>query len=230
MELTTVATARTTAGTDALLAVAAAAGILTLRQTTPASPQRGVWLFALGAFGLAAGLGSVVHGFAMSKTLAHVLWQPLYLLLGIVPALFVVGAVAAWRGYPAARRLLPFMLALAGVFYLATLLAAGDFRAFVIFEMSALLFAIGVYLRLAVRRREGAGWMALGLGISLAAGLVQPAKSLLVRFIWTFDHNGIFHLIQLLGLVILIRGLRVTLQSPAESFSYRKEPRCPSAP
>ncbi len=57
--------------------------------------------------------------------------------------------------------------------------------------------------------------MALGLGVSLAAGLVQSATSLMVRFIWTFDHNGIFHLIQLLGLGVLIRGLRVTLQSPA---------------
>ena len=215
MDLTAVATERTTAGADAVLAAAVAVGIFSLRRTTPISWSRGVWLGALAGFGLAAALGTIVHGIAMSSALAHLLWQPLYLLLGVAMALFVVGATAAWRGALTARRLMPFMLALSGLFYLATWRADGDFLVFVIFEVSALVFAVGVYTCLAIRQRPGAGWMALGLGVSLAAGLVQPAKSLSVHFIWTFDHNGIFHLIQLLGLAILIRGLRVTLQSPA---------------
>jgi hypothetical protein len=214
MDLTAVATERTTAGTNVLLAAAVLVGLAYLRGTTPPSPTRSLWLGALGAFGLAVGLGAVLHGLATGEALTRALWQAVYLLLAVVLAMFMAGAVAARWGYPAARRALPFLLALAGAFYLAMQYAAGDFRVFVLFEAIALIFAVSLYAQLARRRRAGAGRMALGLGLSLAAGLVQPMKSLMVRCIWTFDHNGVFHLIQLLGLVILVQGLRTTLQSP----------------
>jgi uncharacterized protein DUF6962 len=54
--------------------------------------------------------------------------------------------------------------------------------------------------------------------VSLAAGAVQAAESLAVHLIWPFDHNGLFHLVQLLGVLLLLRGLTRILQpdwSPA---------------
>ncbi|MGH7526506.1 MAG: DUF6962 family protein, partial [Gemmatimonadales bacterium] len=120
MELVSSATERTTAATDAILALAACIGALYLRSATPRSAARRIWVAALGCAALASALGAVVHGIAVAEPLRGLLWQPLYLLLGTTVALFVVGAVAAWRGGAAARRVLPYMLGLAVLFYLAT--------------------------------------------------------------------------------------------------------------
>ena len=203
------ATERTTAATDAIMAVAALAAILVLRRSTAASFGRGVWLAALGSLLLASVLGAVAHGFTLGPGLRTALWQPLYLALGVTMALFVVGAMRDWRGEAAARRILRPMLALALVFYGITWITGGDFLAFVVYEATALLFALGVYLRLAAAgRRAGAGAMAAALAVSLVAGGIQAAGPLSVRLLWEFDHNGLFHLVQLLGLALLVAGLR----------------------
>lgn len=113
MELAVQATERTTAATDALLALAAVALLLGLRHWSPASFGRAVWLSALAALALASVLGAIAHGLELSAATRDLLWQPLYLALGSAMALFVVGAVRDWRGDRAARRVLPAMLVIA---------------------------------------------------------------------------------------------------------------------
>jgi hypothetical protein len=215
LQLVEAGTERTTAATDLVLALVAWSGRRYLRRRTPASERRRAWLTALGCFGLAAALGAVTHGMVMPEGLRDVLWQPLYLLLGAAVALFVVGAVGDWRGSAAARRVQPAMLAAAVLFYLGTLLAGGEFLVFVVFEVAALGFATVLYLWLAVARRvRGAGIVAAALALSLAAGAVQASPALSARLVWEFDHNGLYHLIQLVGLLLLVLGLRATLQLP----------------
>ena len=208
MDLADSATERTTAATDAVLAVAALAGIAVIRRIAP-SFGRSVWISALAALALASVLGAVAHGLRLDPPTRELLWQPLYLSLGVTMALFVVGAVRDWRGERAARRLLWPMLAVAVVFYGITWITGGDFLAFVVYEAAALLFSLGVYLRLAAGRgRAGAGAMAAALAVSLAAGGMQAMDVGVVRLVWPFDHNGLFHLIQLVGLALLVAGLR----------------------
>ena len=216
MELVGVATERTTAATDAVLALAAAAAIIVLRRTTPPSFGRAVWQAALAALALASVLGAVAHGLELPAATRELLWQPLYLALGVTMALFVVGAVRDWRGEAAGRRVLAPMLALAFVFYGITRLTGGSFLAFVVYEAAALLFSLGVYLRLATGpARVGAALMAAALAVSLAAGAVQASDVGPVRLVWDFDHNGVFHLVQLVGLALLLTGLRRLLASTA---------------
>jgi hypothetical protein len=214
MDLVDVTTERTTAATDAVLALAAAAAILVLRRTTPPSFGRAVWQGALGALALASVLGAAAHGLDLSPATRELLWQPLYLALGVTMALFVVGAVRDWRGDAAGRRVLVPMLALAVGFYGITRLTGGSFLAFVVYEAAALLFSLGVYLRLAAGpARAGAAPMAAALAVSLAAGVVQASGVGPVRLVWDFDHNGVFHLVQLVGLALLLTGLRRRLAS-----------------
>jgi Family of unknown function (DUF6962) len=209
MELVGEITERTTAATDALLGLAAAAGLVCLRRTTPPSFGRAVWQGALAALTAASLLGAVAHGFALTPAARALLWQPLYLTLGVMMALFVVGAVRDWRGEAAGRRTLGPMLVLAVVFYGLTRLTGGDFLAFVVYETAALVFSLAVYLRLASGpAREGAAPMAAALAVSLAAGVIQASGLEPVRLVWEFDHNGVFHLVQLLGLLFLLSGLR----------------------
>jgi hypothetical protein len=218
LELVPTAVERTTAATDALLALAAAAAILLIRQQTPPSFGRSVWQGALAALAAASVLGAITHGLAISGGLRELLWQPLYLLLGVTMSLFVVGAVAERWGAWVARRALGPMLALALVFWGATRLAGGDFLVFVVYEAAALLFSLVVYLSLAATgRRPGAGTVSAALALSLIAGAVQAAPIEPLRLVWQFDHNGLFHLVQLLGLALLVAGLRRRLRArPAE--------------
>jgi hypothetical protein len=216
MELVDVVTERTTAATDVVLALAAAAAILVLRRTTPPSFGRAVWQAALAALALASVLGAVAHGLELPAATRELLWQPLYLALGVTMALFVVGAVRDWRGEAAGRRVLLPMLALAVVFYGVTRLTRGSFLAFVVYEAAALLFSLGVYLRLATGpARAGAAAMAAALTVSLAAGAVQASDVGPIRLVWDFDHNGVFHLVQLVGLALLLTGLRRLLAATA---------------
>jgi Family of unknown function (DUF6962) len=209
MELAGEITERTTAATDAVLALAAAAGLVCLRRTTPPSFGRTVWQGALAALTAASLLGAAAHGLALTPAARALLWQPLYLTLGVMMALFVVGAVRDWRGDAAGRRTLGPMLVLAVVFYGLTRLTGGNFLAFVVYETAALVFSLAVYLTLASGpAREGVAPMAAALAVSLAAGVIQASGLAPVRLVWEFDHNGVYHLVQLLGLLFLLSGLR----------------------
>lgn len=209
----------TTAATDAGLAAMSFAGINWLRRRTPFSFLQRCWQGVLGAFGLAALLGAIAHGFPWPAGQLELIWQPLYLALGVAVACFVLAAVCAGWGDAPARRARPFLLLAAGLFYLVTRLTGGDFLVFVIYEGTGLIFALAVHAWLARSGRPGASWVTAGLAVSLAAGVVQAIDTLSFRLVWTFDHNGIFHLVQALGLWVLLVGLRRLLgaTSPARA-------------
>jgi hypothetical protein len=85
---------------------------------------------------------------------------------------------------------------------------------FVIFETAALLFALAVYARLAITGRRGAALVVSGLVLSLVGGVLQ-ASTLSLHAVWEFNHNGLYHLVQLVGVVFLLVGLRGTLSIPS---------------
>jgi uncharacterized membrane protein YccC len=216
VELTTSITERTTAATDALLALAAFAGVAFLSRVAPPSLGRSMWQLAFVAFGLAASLGAITHGLELEARLEAGLWQVLYMSLGAAVALFVVGAVHDWRGPAVARRVLGPMLVLAVLFYIATRLAGGEFIVFIVFEALALVCTLAVYTMLARRGRRGAALVAIALAISIVAGVIQ-ATNLAVTIVWELDHNGLYHLVQLVGVLVLLAGLRHTLRNAPTS-------------
>ena len=114
-----------------------------------------------------------------------------------VDSCFVAGAVADGFGPRPARPVLVGMLFAALGFYVATRRSGGDFGVFVVFQAAGLLAALAMYFRLAARRRPGAWLVAAALGVSLAAGAIQADESLALRLVWEFDHNGVYHLVQL---------------------------------
>jgi hypothetical protein len=162
-------------------------------------------------FGLlvvASVLGTVVHGLELSESLRSVLWRPLYLSLGLTVALFLIGGMHDWRGEAAARALLPWAIAIGVSFFAVTQLSGGAFLIFVVYEATAMLATLAMYVFLSITGRlAGAGMMTVGIGLSIVAAAVQ-ASPLSVRLIVPFDHNGLFHLVQLTATVALANGLR----------------------
>lgn len=204
---------QTTAATDAVIAVMALRYAWELQRRRSADPWKaGLWAAAFGGLACAGGLGAVVHGLTLSERAKLALWRPLYLILGVVVALFAAGATRDGWGEPAARRTLPgLLLAALGFFGLSQRLKGG-FRVFVVYEAVAMLFALAVYVRLARGGRlAGADLMAAGVLLSILAAAVQASPLELTIYGVPFDHNGLFHLVQMTGLPLLAAGLRAAL-------------------
>jgi hypothetical protein len=205
---------RSTAATDLLLAVVAAGGIIVLN-TVPSGPswKLRIWSGAFAMIALAGLSGFVAHGWILSDRRHRGVWHLLNLSLGLAVSLFVVGVVFDLGGRAPAARILPFMLAGAAVFFLATLYFKGVFRIFIIYEALALCFASVAYGWLAATRACPANFlMAGGVWASLLAALVQTRRGLAWKMVWQFDHNGLFHLLQTIGLMMLIAGVRIAEQ------------------
>ena len=144
------------------------------------------------------------------------LWFPLFLLLGLTVALFVVGAIYDWRGLSAAKRSMPFMIALAVIFFGVTQVISGAFLVFVLYEAVAMLFAFGLYAYLAAKTSSRAMTvMLIGVGLNVVAAAIQATQAVSFTLVWPFDHNGVFHLVQMVALLVLCAGLRMSLVANA---------------
>ncbi len=172
-----------------------------------------MWVLAL--FGLASMLGAAAHGLEWPEPVRAALWVPLYLLLGLSVTLFVVGGIYDWRGEAAARRAFPWAVATGVGVYPLVELFGGAFLIFVAFETTGMLLALGMYGVLAATHRlAGASWVTAGIALTIIAGAVQ-ASHLSVHLFVPFDHNGLFHLVQLVATTMLIAGVRRDLKANA---------------
>lgn len=198
----------TTAATDAAMGVLGIALVLRLRAVnTSAAWSRTVWTWVFLLLVVASGLGAVAHGVALPAPVRAVLWHPLYLSLGLSIALFMVGAVADGRGENASRALLPWAIGTGVAFFALSQLLGGAFLIFVVYETVAMVVALGIYVSLAARRHLPGAWLvSAGIALTLVAAAVQ-ASSLRVDVLIPLDHNGLFHLVQMVATVVVARGV-----------------------
>jgi hypothetical protein len=221
MALNPVPTELTTAATDAILAVLALFCIRWLAARRAAAPAKvTVWILVLALLAVASALGAVAHGFDHSSDVLYLLWQPLFLSLGLVVALFVVAAAYDGFGPETARRLLIPALAVGACFYLITLLFPGTFLVFVLYEALAMLAALALYFRLALKSGERWPWlMVLGIALNIVAAGIQASGSVRLNIGVPLDHNGVFHLVQMVAIVVLVVGVGRSLERETPSPS-----------
>jgi len=215
MEFIDIPTEQITAVTDAILAVMAIAVAVYLHRIGQKNRLKTtLWVCACGLLALSAILGTIVHGFKMSKAFQTFLWHPLYLSLGLLVALFIVAVVYDIWGEAIARQVLPIMVVIGVGFFGITLVWPNGFLVFIIYEAVVMLFALGGYTWVAYRGHlEGAWLMAVGIFVTIIAAGVQASKAFSFTFIWSFDHNAFYHLIQMVAIVLLGAGLRKALLS-----------------
>jgi len=209
MRLTGSRTERTTAATDGLLSLAAAGGIFLLQSLeTPASWKINLWSWTFALIALAAALGAVYPGLVLAERPRALLWRILTVCLSLAISLFLVGVLLDVYGVEAAGRTLPILLAAGVLIYAVSRVFPGLFIVFILYQVLALATALGAYAWMAAwGTLEGAGWMAAGVAVSMIAAGTQAARNLHVTLVWEFDHNGIFHLIQALGVILICVGL-----------------------
>jgi len=204
----------TTSATDALLAIECTLIIACLLRTAPANRWRtNLWCSAFALLAIASFLGTLIHALELPKSIRIALWTPLYLSLGILVLLFIVGAVADWRGKVEAKRLVPWGIGVSAAFFGLTALLDGKFIVFIVYAATIMLSALAIYTFLAATHRlKGAAVVALAIILNLAAAAVQ-ASNLSLHLLFPFDHNGLFHLVQILSTAVLGLGLHLGMKS-----------------
>lgn len=213
IHLTQLPLERTTAASDLVLAVLAFLCTLSLIRNRRADAWKtGLWSSVFLTFGVAALLGAITHGFDLPENVTTVIWMPLYYLLGLAVANFIACVIYEIYGPVIARKSLFPLFAVSVIFFIVTQMYRDIFMVFVIYQASAVILATGVYSGIAIKRKKAGAWfMVAGLVVTLAAGIFQTMNSLVLTLIWDFDHNGIYHLTQMLGIVLLFSGLKSEL-------------------
>jgi hypothetical protein len=213
-----------TAITNLPLVLTSLAAVVCLWRRRQAHPfQAWLWIGLFGSLAIASGVGIFAHGLALDTTVRKLLWLPINGALGLTVACFVAGGVLDRRGPRAARRVLPVLLLLSVGFFCYASFVASSFLPFIFYEGLAMLFCLAVYLTLCFQSRlAGARWMAIGVGITILAAALQAMPAVALRVGVDFDHNGVFHLVQLPGLLCLLIGLRIGLGPKPERESKSK--------
>jgi hypothetical protein len=208
MHLSRTATELTTAATDAVLGLLCLVVVLRLVAVRANAPwKRALWCWVFGLLALGSVLGAIAHGLELPGAALGVLWWFLYLSLGVTVALFVVGGICDWRSERAARAALPWAMGVGASFAALTQVLGGAFVIFVAYEAAAMVATLAMYAFLTIKRRlASAGMVTAGIGLSIVAAAVQ-ASALSLRLIAPFDHNGLFHLVQLGATAALATGL-----------------------
>ncbi|MGD0341248.1 MAG: hypothetical protein ABSA76_06040 [Bacteroidales bacterium] len=218
LQIINIPTEQTTAATDVLMAILAF--IITLKVYRSGKgvdlKKTKIWIWVFGLLTFASAIGAIAHGFQMSKLTNFVLWQPLNLSLGLATGLFFTGVVYDFKNFTLPKAVISILIVCAIIFLIVNVILPNAFIVFIICEAIAMLFAFVAYTILASRKTiEGAGLMAEGIFVTIIAAGIQAIKTIKVIFIWEFDHNGIFHLVQMIGLIILLKGLQTEFRSRA---------------
>ncbi len=210
-------TEQTTAATDLILtfiAITAAFGIHKLGKDLQPLKTK-IWVTVFILLAIAAFFGSLAHGFMMSEKMNYILWQPLNLALGLGVSLFAAGALFDLRTGSLPKGIIPGLVALGIIFYFITVFIPGSFLVFIIYEAVVMIFAFIAYIYLALKGRLiGALWMVMGILVTIIAAAIQATELAHVSLIWEFDHNGIFHIVQMVGILVIYQGLAKSFQAP----------------
>jgi len=215
MTFTPVIAEQTTAATDLALGMMALVLFARLRKLPAVDLlKRRYWSWMFGFLGIASFLGTIVHGLELPVQLHKAIWHILYLSLGMTVAFFAIGAMHELLGGKISRRLMPWILATALLFYLITVIIPGSFLVFTVYEAIALSGALGIYLYLSFRKQYLSYYiMVIGIAISILAAVVQALGKAHLTLVWEFNHNGIFHLIQLTGAIFVYLSLAISLRT-----------------
>jgi len=207
----------TTSATDLVLAIECVVVLAYLRRTPSGDRWKiGLWCWVFGLLAFVSFLGAAAHGLEMPHSLRAAIWKPLYLSLGLLVGLFLVGAFLDWQGRVVARRLVPWSIGLGIIFFGLTEVLNGKFIIFILYEAAAMTSALVIYSFLAATHRlPGAGVMATAIFLNLVAAGVQ-ASSISFTILVPFDHNGVFHLVQMVGIATLGLGLRIGMKPDAK--------------
>jgi hypothetical protein len=157
------------------------------------------------ATALAAITGGTYHGFSahLSPMVLTVLWKTTVIAIGLASFLVLVSIAKARFG----RRVRNLVITIGAVkllVYLAWMTAHDEFVWVILDYAPTMLFVLVVETwQAAVRRQPSSRWIVAGIVVSfLAAGIQASGISIHEHF----NHNDLYHVVQIAALYLLYRG------------------------
>jgi tellurite resistance protein TehA-like permease len=163
------------------------------------------WAVGMGALAVASFAGGTVHGFSMvlAEFVLQGLWKATAYAIGLASCCFLAGTMIA--SVPKPRRQWLILVSLVQFVGYAVWMATHDEFRYVIYNygvtLSVILFA-QIYQKV-VRNAPSAGWIVAGILVSFLGALVQQSGLTLHP---SFNHNDLYHVVQMAGMVLLYRG------------------------
>jgi hypothetical protein len=209
LTLIDVPTEQTTAATDLIIAVLAVVAAIYLRKQGPTAFRGRLWRGVFWLLACAGLLGAIGHGLTLDEHVYNGVWLFAYLTLALLVAAFLVATLRDLVGDSMARRAFPLFPVIALAFFGYAMLDPGNFMPFILYESAAMALSLAGFAWITIRGDlPGAAWITAAIAVNIVAAAIQAQGSLGFTLIWTFDHNGVFHLVQMLGIGLLVRGLR----------------------
>lgn len=169
------------------------------RATFPSLPY---WIATIILLGVAALLGGFAHGLAYRP-----LFTLIYASLAALMVTFLIATLIDGFGPELAGLLRWPVIGLAILFMLIAWRFPRHIQAYAVVEGLIMIGAFAIYLRLALTHAlNGAGYIAAGIAATLTAAVLFMIK-VKFTFIWTFNHNDVYHLVQMAGVLLFFLGL-----------------------
>lgn len=163
------------------------------------------WAGGMGALAAASFAGGTVHGWSpmLGEPVLSALWKGTAFAVGLAACSFFLGTLAATVESPF-RRWWMAMPCLQFAGYVVWMTTHNDFR-YVIYNYGAtfaIILLVQVYCGL-IRKARAAGWIIAGVLVTFLAALLQQSGIALHP---SFNHNDLYHVVQMAGMTLLYRG------------------------
>jgi hypothetical protein len=221
----------TTMATDYVLVLLCGFFAWRLWRVGKETEQTSVYFWAAGfaCFGLTSLAGGTFHGFSLlfSQPVLEELWKVTVYAIGLASFFWLTGTLCASL-LPPVRRfviLIPYIQLIAYVLWMAT---HDDFRyaiydyAFTNLSIVVLQLYAGVF-----HRAVSVPWLIGGVLVSFLAAAIQVNEIALHRH---FNHNDLYHVIQMVGMYLFYRGGRTLTDRQPFCPSLRWAPATPPVP
>jgi hypothetical protein len=167
-----------------------------------------LWAWGFICFGMASLLGGTYHGFSqmLSVAVSLSLWKATVYAIGFASFCLLAGTLFACVLQPL-RRYLLVIAALQLTMYIIWMISHDDFRYVInnyVLSMTAILLLQAYAYN--VSEARSAPWIIGGILITFMAAAVQASGVSLHRH---FNHNDLYHVIQMGGFYLLFRGARL---------------------
>lgn len=163
------------------------------------------WAVGMGALAVASFAGGTVHGLSLmlAESVLHALWKGTAFAIGLASCCFLIGTMIASVTKPLRHWLIVVsVVQCAG--YVVWMAIHDEFR-YVIYNYGitlAVILLVQIYQGV-VHKAPSAGWIVAGILVSFLGALVQQSGLALHP---SFNHNDLYHVVQMAGMVLLYRG------------------------
>lgn len=170
---------------------------------------RRLWGIGLLFIGLGALFGGLSHGFAayLDDTADAVIWKSTVYAIGLSMVFAVAGSISGSPLGATTSRSFCVLNVIAFVLYAAWMIGHDDFLYVIYYYVPAMLCIAALHGRAHLKyRSDGAAWIMSGVVVTLLGAVVQQSK---ISLHLHFNHNDLFHVIQIIGLALFFRGVSV---------------------